>query len=442
MMKPRNPDLPDTRFVRRFGGFAACLILVSPAMEAAPPAGVVKPAGEAPEGMVEDLRKAYERLDGFTAEYRLTSKARTMKCTLGMDMASGAGFLRLVPTSGDDMEESAIWSAPHDRMYTSGGGDLLVFKGMTREVQSIRRLSAFLKGSADEDGSEVARFTPSLLLEKTGVAAALGVSNLSDPPWMEVIKGFSAFTSDDETVTFITQDSGSITISRENGMIRHQSLPGEAGEERVMDLHEFAPNPGKDVILAWTSTWPTEGAEERAVVSYMAPLRLGLIRLVIDGVEGGKVSNAELEEFLEEEYESLRHFAKGCIDETEGPFASKPDWATLMQNFKDSILKKWRESKLAEGADDSEAFKDYISQVDVQRKIRDGLVKVFLNADRSKETIMLEIFGRGGLQRVKVNNERGAAARKLIEEALARAYLEALIESKMIRYWQERDGLD
>lgn len=65
-----------------------------------------------------------------------------------------------------------------------------------------------------------------------------------------------------------------------------------------------------------------------------------------------------------------------------------------------------------------------------------------MKTEKLPEVIMDEIFGRGGWASLKVGNDRGVAAKQSLVKALSRAYLEELVDQKMTKQWDQRDGLD
>ena len=64
------------------------------------------------------------------------------------------------------------------------------------------------------------------------------------------------------------------------------------------------------------------------------------------------------------------------------------------------------------------------------------------NFSQAPEVIMDDIFGQGGWASLKVGNDLGVATKKSLVTALSRAYLEALVDLKMTKEWDQRDGLD
>ncbi len=389
---------------------------------------------------VAQLSAAYAKMDGYTATYHSVSEGKSVDCTLGMDHPSGLGFVRVAATKGDQTMDMRQWATPADRVYFSAGGKTMMVKGLNEELASLRELANVITGKPADGGPM--QFTPEILLEKSVFIAGIGMTTTVMPPWFSFVEDASIQASDDKSITFLTKEDGSLTISRENGMLVRQSLPVEGGEPRVMELKELQLNPGKEAITKISADWSVADAEKKPVIAWMKPIRLLYFQSIIDSAEQGKVGKDKLDEVLEEQYEVLRNFAKACLNEREGPFATKADWPELFAKAKTVGRKKWLEDTPGADASNEKGFLEFLQSPEFRLQVRNSVVEGILTPEEAPETIMDDIFGRGGWASLKVGNDLGVGAKKSLVNALSRAYLEALVDLKMAKQWDQRDGLD
>ncbi|MCU0748646.1 MAG: hypothetical protein MUF13_03770 [Akkermansiaceae bacterium] len=392
--------------------------------------------------VIEELTRAYAKLDGFKATYQSVGKGKTLDCTLGLDENSRLAASQVVVRKGDQKMVQRLWNTSHDQMFFAGGDDLIVFKGTNAELKSLTDLMNLLATEPDADGKEgTYQSIPSILLEKTVFAAGFGLQKRDQPSWADIVEDAPIKDSDEKTVTFSTDKYGLLTISRENGMLIRQSVTADDGEVRVLELKELQVNPGKDSVERISTGWSTIGAKELPLVSRMAPLRLVSFQLIIDSVENGQAEVRVLDDLLESQYESLRHFARACID-MEGPFATKANWPGLFDKVKTRLHLKWLQDVPGADAADKEGFLKYQQEPEIRLEVRNSLVAGMMEMEKLPEVITDEIFGRGGWASLKVGNDRGVAAKQSLVKALTRAYLEELVDQKMTKQWDQRDGLD
>jgi hypothetical protein len=395
-----------------------------------------------PDDVIEQLTRAYAKLDGFKATYQSVGVGKTLDCTVGLDETSGLSALHLVAKKGDQEMVAKQWNTSHDQVFVAGGEELFVFKGTNAELKSLTDLVNNLTAKPDASGEENSfQFTPSILLEKTSFGAALLLLNRDLPPWAASVEDAPIKESDDKTVTFSTDQYGLLTVSRENGLLIRQSVTSPNGEVLVLELKELELNPGKDSIAGISAKWSTVGAKEKSLVAWTAPLRLLSFQLIIDSVENGQAEIRVLDELLEDQYEALRRFARACT-EAEGPFASKADWPGVFDKIKTRLRLKWLQDVPGADAADEEGFLTYQQEPEIRLQVRNSLVAGMMKTEKLPELITDEIFGRGGWASLKVGNDRGVAAKQSLVKALSRAYLEELVDLKMTKQWDQRDGLD
>lgn len=399
-------------------------------------------AEETPAAVIEQLSSAYAKQGGYIATYRSVGEGKSLACTLGSDFASGLGVTHLTAMKGDHKMEGRLWSTSNDRMFMESDGNLVVLKGMNEESKSIADLLAAFTGRPGESERQVIFYTPGMLLEKARIGPNLAPRSKLQPPWDDEVEDAPIQASDEKSVTFLTKEYGLLTISRENGMLVRQSIEGEGGEARVLELTDLLPNPGQEAVAKISADWSTAGAEEKPVVALMAPLRLVAFQWVIDFAERGEVNKDKLDKLLEDQYEVLRHFATACINKSEGSFASTADWPIIFSKIKTVARDQWQKENPGSGAISDAGFLEYLQKPETRLTLRNSMVEGILEADRAPETAIDDIFGKGGWASLKVGNDQGVAAKKSLVNALSHAYLEALIDLQMEKQWDRRDGLD
>lgn len=389
---------------------------------------------------ISELSAAYAKLGGYTATYRGVMAGTTLECKLGMDYASGLGFVQVASTGGDQPIDMRHWATPANRMYQISEGKTLVIKGLDKELESIRELKKVFSDSPVEEGA--IQFTPEIRLSASGCTAALGVTVNVKPSWLASVRKASIQSSDAKSVTFLTAERDLLTISRESGLLVRQTIPVIGDEPRILELLDFKLNPGTQSIVDFPKDWPTTGAVEQPAVALLAPLRLIVFQVIINSAENDPAIRGRLDELLQDQYEVLRHFAQACITESEGSIDQKVKWPMLFDNVKTMARQEWLTNTPAADPTDGQGLVKYLQKPEVRVKIRNQLVEGILEIERAREMIMDDIFGRGGWASLKVGNDRGVEAKKSIVTALSRAYLEALLDMKMTRQWDQRDGFD
>lgn len=389
---------------------------------------------------IAKLTANYEKLGGYIATYRSVSEGKSVEATVGKDHASGMGVLHVAATKGEDKTDMRQWSTRDDRFYFAVGGKMKVVKGFNEQLASMQELTRAFTDKPPSEGP--LQFTPGILLAKSVFSSGLTMAVTVNPPWASSVEDAPIRSLDEKSVTFATKEDGLLTIDRENGMLVRQTLEVEGGQPRVLEIKDLQLNPGKDAIAKLSADWSTAEAEEMSSVAWSARMRLVLFQTIIDLAEEDKVDRAKLDEVLAEQYEALRHFAKACIDEKEGPFASKAKWPEILRILKTSARDAWRQDTPGADLTDEKSFEEYLQKPEVRMKLRDAAVAQMMLAEKIPETVMDDIFGRGGWASLKVGNDRGVAAKKSLVDALSRAYLEALIEMQMFKQWEQSDGLD
>lgn len=389
---------------------------------------------------VARLSEAYAKLDGFKVIYRSTGEGKSLECTIGLDEISGLSAMHMVVKRGGLEMDFRQWNTVDDEVFVGSAKDLLVFKGMNGEFQSLRDLVKGLNILPDGIGKGGFQLTPYLLMTRTAVSPSSKWKSQDELPLATELKDAPIQASDAKSVTFLTGEYGLLTVSRENGLLIRQSVTSDKGEVRVLELKEIQLNPGGEAIRSLSADWSGDGAKDQAVLSLMAPIRLQVFQNVINAVEAGAADLGKLETLLGKQNVALRQFAAACISETGDSFAATADWKKLLN--RDKVREMWLKKDPGARAGDEKAFEAFIAKPEVREGFRDSMIDGILEVDGASERIMAEIFGKEGWSQVKAPGETGQFAKKLIGKALTRAYFESMIDRKMVRFWGERKGLD
>ncbi len=394
-----------------------------------------------PEQWVEELSSTYAGHLGFTAVYHSEGPGKSLDVTLGLDEGSGLSALHMTASKDGHAMEAKLWNTPVDEMYLASGQGIVCVKGVMTEVNSLREL---LKSVTNQDKDDL-RFELQLLasiwMTKNGIQPSLGIRSRNEPSWKSEVQNASVKAFDDKTVTFETAKWGLLTISRETGLMSRQSITSDDGEVRVLELRQFKINPGRDAITGISHGWSTEGAKQADAGAYSRAARLKLFQTLVDAVETGDADLEKLESVLKEQRPALRGFARPYTAEVGNSLATGDTWKKILGATKDSLRKQWTEKDGNKEADEA-AFELYLAEPAIRAQVRDELGKSLSEIEESKKRLMWEIFGHAGDPELKATNKTGETAKAVIEQAMARAYIEAVMEQKMKEFWGARDGLD
>ncbi len=435
----RKPILPGLAVWAALGLLAA----VHAAEEAASVAGEkadalptvdVLPTAEA---AMAELTKAYLRLQGYIVSYHAGRKNGSLDCTVAFDEISGLLAIDLRVEHKGEKEETHQWNTLEDRFYTSSGDDLLVATGMNREMASLKRLQDVLRFNRGDAIPSQEFASPFILLESKGYGTGITPAK---PTWKKEAENATVDAADATSITFLTKEHGRLTIDRATGLLLRQSIEKSEEETIVLERVDLKLNPGREAVMAISKSWTVEGAKEMGILARMAPLRLMVFKGVIGAIEDGRGDFAKLERVLKDEEQSLRQFAAGCISEGRDSLYSAKFWK---QAFDRGLLRKmWLKQDPEAKEDDEEGLEKYIASAGFREEFRKVFVDGFLKHEEAAGRFTGEIFGSGVWDDLKTTGEAGKAAKGMLGKALAKAYLEAVVERKMVEQLGPRKGLD
>lgn len=377
---------------------------------------------------IKELSNTYAKLDGFIATYRSDGDGKTLDVTMAIDEPSALGLIHILATQGDKTLKSSQWNTEDDQLFLDvGEKGRLCISGVKTEFDCFYEL--FSRMSATPGIAKKIQGTPSFRLNRTTINSGLKMIDRDTPPWLEDLKNATVSNSDDESVTFLTPDSGLIKISRANGMIVRQSIQGTE-EERILDLMKIQLNPGVEKVRRISADWSREGFQPASRRAITQPLRLQIFQALIDGVELGKLKPEVMAKAFVEKRDALRRFTEGDAP----PSTPRTDEAfkNMIANIRKRAETEW--TKLP--ADKKPAkFDDFLADKKLRDSIRDASAAQ-LNEHRpdQRSESLQWMFGKpgGGLT---ATNEVGEIARKLIEDEINKAYTSSILEREMTKYW-------
>ncbi len=390
------------------------------------------------EDLVKELKAAYERNPGYIAIYQAKGENKALEYRVAVDVLSGLAASHLNASKGEEKMEIKIWNTDDDRLYVCADGALKTARGLNEEVSGLLDLLGKTAPSLNQPSKP--RWYQYMLLSETGLDTGLGFSNHA-APWFSGLDKSIVKAANPETVTFDSKKNGVLVIDRGTGLIRRQSIKGSKGEDRVLELTDYKPNPGRKVIEAMSTDWPTLGAKDMNASALMAPMRLMMFQLVIDAVENGRVDLGKLETTLEEQKDVTRRFIKCCIaSAADSPTLAK--WRKIPLPDKEAARKVWLKDVPGVKVDDEEGFKKFLNSVSFRESFRGTVVDGLLKINDAADKLMTDLYGEGVWKQLKAKDETGQIAKDLLGKAVSRAFLEVMIERRMNEAWGNPEGLD
>ncbi len=397
-----------------------------------------KSAGE----WVKELSATYARQQGYFATYQSAGENKKLEALLGLDKASGLVVFRFDAEVRGKKIASAQWNNREGDIFIRADEQLVKVSGIRREIQNLVDLRTTVdRRLADLTFKFELHMAPIIVVDKESLIQGIRLRSKDEPSWDSAMEGASVASFDEKSVTFATKQYGALTVSRENGIMTRQSVTGDDGEVRTLELAKLELNPGEKAMEAVAAGWQTEGAKPADAGSLMTSLRLQIFSEIVAVVESGKGSLIKLEEVLDEQKDALRQFTAGCISDTRG-IGGGPEIKALLDKVKENLRKKWKQDT-PEDLQTDKGFEIFLTSPEARREVRDSLAESMIRNDKvACKKALLELFGRRDQGDPVQHDEVGEAAWELIDKAVIRAYYEAMFEHKMSLHWGEREGME
>ena len=395
---------------------------------------------------MNELKAAYAKLGGFTASYSAEGPGKTVEVKMGLDEMSGICALHVLATSRGVTMDIRQWATEDDEIFVDAGQkELIKVSGLRTEIKSLNELLKLLGFDPDQAGEiNPHQSTPVMLLSKEGINAGVGLVELDQPSWKEELKDAVVKEAGEKSVIFQTKESGTLEISRENGLLLKQVIPLDEGQAIMMELTEVTLNPGAEAVSKISEGWKTDGAKVAARGSMLGPLRMKVFQLLIKAVEDGHADLEKLGKRLEEQREPLRRFAEGLTGEVGGALAADETWKKMLDDVRTKVREKYRKDNAEATDEQAGKFVDaFVGSSSNRAELRDHIAKTFAGNKELRQILLFELSGKNrAVNLLPTRGEAGEAAREMIEIALFRAYAEAVLDKKMKQYWGEREGLE
>lgn len=388
-----------------------------------------------PAEWAEELSAAYAKHSGFKVSYEARGKNKSLQVTMARDQ-TGDAVLHVQAVKDGEPMEARSWNLD-EVMYLSLGGKLVVARGMDKFVARLDEMSRELDLSDGKKAPATFGFTPQFLLTADSVNGTLALLESAKPPWKPAVSGATAADADEQEVIFHTPDSGKITVNRKTGMMTRQEVPGKDGEKRELLLSSLEMDTGREAVLEIRRDWSPEGAEEMDTSPLMRMAPLMVFQIMIGFVDLGVHSPEELEKKLSAKSGYLRtvfrDFVRPWKDNTP---ESRDWWKQAIPRARESLVKKL-EAELAQLPAEEKArqVKAKLEAPAAKAEVRDQVAK---EISQDAASICHAIFGKAPDELANTSTANGKEAKRLVGEAIARAYAEAETERRIEEIWSER----
>jgi len=405
--------------------------------EAAAPAVEKVDAVPSAEAAIAELTKAYSKLEGYIASYKAEGKEKSFEATLGFDKTAGIFACDILIRRDGKTTNSRKWTDGGDKFFIENGEGLSFLNGYRAETDALMDLGkAIMTVPVKIPLGGVRSFFPGILITEEGA----GFTSSRPTPWIEMVKGATVESADASSVTFLTRESGKLVIDRANGMLSRQVFTRQSGEVLTLERTGLRENPGKDAVRGISAEWPREGAKERPSLESRIPARLEMFQAIIDTAEMGQVDLGKLEKQLENRNSPSRRFARLCMLKGKGTLSEGDAWNAVLD--RDKLRQGWLKSLPPGAARDEKSFEKFLGSEALKKSLMKNFAAGFSKDPGAQKLFLAEICGRDGWDQLKANDGDGKAARQLLGDVLARAYLEEILERKMEEQFGPGKGLD
>lgn len=379
----------------------------------------------------QELSDAYAGLPGYIVTYRATGKDTVLDVTLGMDEASKTAVTYMRGTKRGEKLESRLWNTAADQNFSDGGKQLKVCQGVQSELVYLKEIDLLL--GVEPGGKPLADFlmTPRFMMGPKSLEPACNLRHKDSPWWLLDLAWARLKESDKESVTVESERYGLIKFDKKTGMLLRQSIKGEDGSERVVEMKEFKADPGKAGIAALSSDWDTSEAEPSTRLLLTLLHREYVFQKLIDRVDKGEIELAKLETTLNREKELLRRFAGGLGLDSDGEPGWEKTWTDMIEESKTRMVRTWP------GETEQERVKGvetYLSRPSNRAEIRDEMAQRLVEDPESRKALAMIFRGKpvwGFVAKTDVGN----AAKTLVETTLISSYFEAKLDGEMAERW-------
>lgn len=398
-------------------------------------------APKSAEQWVGELKATYAKQQGYFATYRSEGENKKLEALLGLDKASGLVVFHLDAEVRGKKIDAGQWNTRDGDFFIQADDQTLKISGIRRELQNLVDLrTAVDRRLADLTFKFELHVAPIIVVDKESLGQGIMLRSKDEPAWDNAVEDASVTSFDEKSVTFATKNYGALTVSRENGIMTRQSVTADDGEVRTLELAKLQLNPGDKAVEAVSAAWKTLGAKQGDAGALLASLRQQIFNEIVALVESGKGDLAKLETVLGEQEDALRQFAAACLSDTRG-MAGDPKTKAMFDQMKEALRENWKKT----APEDKRAEKDfeaYLAAPEFRKTVRDKFVETVFRDNTARKRVILELFGPRSQGDPLRHDETGKAAQELIDQAVTKAYFQAMVERRMAAQWGEREGME
>jgi len=392
------------------------------------------------EAWIEELSATHHKQDGYIAVYVSEADEKHLEATLAVDRGSGLMAVRMLAEKvGEETMDSRQWNTADDVVFIDVNGEKCRITGLLGAItQMMKDLSGLIQLMNDGDAIEIpinqtTGWQPNFLLDATSISMGLGVASEPAPPWKSAVEDAEVHGFDDDSVTFHSEKYGLLTISREHGLLLRQTVKGLEGEDRVVELKDLMRNPGRDKVVALTSDWSSDGAEEigsASMAEAFGSFRIFAFQAIVNAVSNDILSPEMVDEWLRFQRDRLGEIVAPWVRVGPEHVEGAEVWKLLLDQVKNSVEDLlWERGEELDGGD---AVTRLLRQRATRELARATTIDMLAGRAEFRDRVMSEIFAG---QELEAADEAGNQARELISASLAKAYLEAVFDRKANQQW-------
>lgn len=398
----------------------SCLLLSAGLLHAAEP--------ETAAEWIESLSETYRKQGGYIVTYHSQGENKSLDATLATDSGSGMAVLHLTATKAGQRMEHRQWSDRPGDMFIDVNGKRGHVLGLKEEVKVLCDIFSDTTGKTG-----IPAYTPGLLLTKESVSASLGFTMPPEPGWKDEAEGAKLGEVTEKSVVIVTGAHGDLTISRESGMMIRQSVTGDSGEKRVLEMVHYRRNPGQEDIISLSRDWQTAGAVPMGA-EMLRSTRSSFFQSAIRAVDSDHLTLEQLKEKLDSRKDQLGAFATLCSRSNPESRLATMDWKGVARQAKTTVHEAW-EKKLPEAERNEKDFETLWNRDG--KKAAVGFLEKFSQDKDVRRSTLGDILGPG--VELKATTKGGENARDFMESTLCHAYLEVIVRDKLVPHLEPQE---
>ncbi len=379
---------------------------------------------------IEELSETYVAQEGYLARYESIGENKRLEITVGQDFKSGIGVSRMAATKNGAKFGNRIWCKGDRKVFVNADGRLIqmtipdlptpvvtLFEALNDSEVTISKSSALWLAS---------------FLSKDSIDVGFGFASELKPAWANLLKDAKVAAVDKASVTFSNAAMGRVQISRESGLMIRQEIAGADGVVRVITLIEHQAHPPAADLAAIYQDWDTAGAKPVPATEWnKLLLRMGLQEM-INELATLEAPRAKLDDALKaSEADFKAHFAAGFAA---GEPMLIPDdkWQGLFRT-EAAAMKTFWEQRAVELP--GVTLDQFLHSKPVTAVVKQAVMTEFEKRPEFCEKITTLALG-GPLE---ADDDIERAILDKLSKTLNAAYVDAMIDNRMKKFWPPED---